>query len=214
MLGAHLAIDEAHVPAREPLHRADERDLRRVGPVREHRLAEEGAAERDAVEPARERFALPRLERVREPEPMQPLVRVDHLRHDPGAVLIRPLARRATPDHLIERAVRGDPVAAAADRAPERGGDVQPFRLEDEARIGGPPEDRRVVAIPGEDPRGVGGEEPLGREIPADREQPVGLGLLRIRERHLSRQPVDRHAASVVRGRGAANGRAIAPRGS
>ena len=43
---------ELEAPAHELAHQHDERDLRRVGLAREHRLAEEDAAERHAVEPA------------------------------------------------------------------------------------------------------------------------------------------------------------------
>src|SRR5216117_3948698 len=47
-----LAVDQVEAPAHELPHQRDERDLRCVGLAREHRLAEEDAAERHAVEAA------------------------------------------------------------------------------------------------------------------------------------------------------------------
>ena len=66
-----LAVDQLEAPARELPRQHHERDLRRVRLAREHRLAEEDAAERDAVEPADEPVAQERLRRMRKAEPMQ-----------------------------------------------------------------------------------------------------------------------------------------------
>src|SRR5690606_31171342 len=57
--GRQLAVDQAVAPALELAREPDERHLRGVAHTAEHRFAEEGAAERDAVETAGERAVLP-----------------------------------------------------------------------------------------------------------------------------------------------------------
>ena len=64
----------------ELLDEGDERELRGVGLVREHRLAEEARAERDAVEPADEPFAEPGLDRVGDAAAVELGVGLDHRR--------------------------------------------------------------------------------------------------------------------------------------
>ena len=69
----------------------------------EHRLRREEPADRDAVEAAREALVVPRLDRVRPPELVQSLVRVD----DPGVDPARRVARsRAAADDVRRRRCR------------------------------------------------------------------------------------------------------------
>ena len=75
VLGVHLAVDELERRARASSRRPSTKaDLRRVGPVGVHRLAEEGGAERDAVEAAGQPVVVPGLEGVGVAERVEPLV--------------------------------------------------------------------------------------------------------------------------------------------
>src|SRR5690606_34945738 len=107
--GRQLAVDQAVAPALELAREPDERHLRGVAHTAEHRFAEEGAAERDAVETAGERAVLPGLDRMRVTEAVQLDVSVPHLGRDPGAVLERRPARcRARVDHRLEGRIERD----------------------------------------------------------------------------------------------------------
>ena len=64
-----LRVEQHEAARAQPIDQRDQRHLRRVGDAVEHRLAEERAAERDAVEAADQRAVLPRLDRVREARP-------------------------------------------------------------------------------------------------------------------------------------------------
>src|SRR4051812_17967317 len=66
--GSNLTVDERKIARLQVLGQPHERDLRRIGRAREHRLAEEYPADRDPVEPADELFAPPALERMRPAE--------------------------------------------------------------------------------------------------------------------------------------------------
>src|SRR5689334_3222154 len=66
--GRHLAIDHPEAPALKLPRQQDQRDLGRVAAPAEHRLAEEHAAERDAVESAGQFLATPRFDRMGVPE--------------------------------------------------------------------------------------------------------------------------------------------------
>ena len=164
---------EGDAAARQVPHQGDERHLRRVGGAGEHRLAEERAAQRHAVEPSDELVAAPRLDRVREPQAVEDLVGGDHLRGDPGAFLPRPVHRGAGFDDVPERGVEGDLVRPAAHRLGQAVRNVQVLGAQDHPGIGRVPEDREAVLVPGEDPLRVRGEQPLRPEVAADGEQPV-----------------------------------------
>ena len=190
----HLRVDQREPPAADALGQVHERDLRRVRLPREHRLPEEEAPERHAVEASGELAVLPRLDRVRVAHRVQDEIRLRHLLGDPRAVL--PGARRllAGADHALEGRVVADVVGAVGHDAPERAPHVDAIDPQDAARIRRVPEDRQRLVVPGEDPRSVGEQEPLGREIAADREQPV-LGLVERREHERAPERADRHQA-------------------
>ena len=102
--GSDLTVDEPKIARPQVLRQPHERDFRRVGRAREHRLAKEYAADRDAVEPADELAVAPTLERMRPAEPVQSRIGRGHLVRDPGCV--RVAARlRARRDDCPERVV-------------------------------------------------------------------------------------------------------------
>ena len=88
--------------APQELDEPDERRLRGVGAHVEHRLGGEEPADRDAVEPAREAVVVPRLDRVRPAELVQPLVcGLD----DPGVDPARRVARTRAAETTSAKAV-------------------------------------------------------------------------------------------------------------
>ena len=184
----HLAVDQRNVARAALGDEARERDLGRVGRAREHRLAEEHAAESYAVEPADQLPAVPGLERMGEPAPVQEHVGLVHLARDPRA-------RHAAPrpgaglDHRRERRVDARLVAAPADRAPEAARDPELVGQEHGAGIRRPPQDRLLGREPGKYAATVGVDQPLGRQCPADGKQAVGLGE-RARRRRQGRRRV------------------------
>ena len=150
-----LAVDEPDVPRRELADACGERDLRRIGRVREHRLAEERGAERHAVEAADQLVAPPGLDRVREAELVELAVRGDHLRDQPRAALAGPRHRRAALEHPQERRVHAQLVGPLADRLAQALLDDQIVDGHHHPRIRRVPQDRQVLGVPGEDARAV-----------------------------------------------------------
>ena len=66
-----------------------QRHLRRVAGAREHALAEEGAAQADAIEPADEVAVLPDLDAVAVAEFVQPDIEIADALVDPGVITAR-----------------------------------------------------------------------------------------------------------------------------
>jgi hypothetical protein len=71
MLGHELAVEQPVAADLQPRDQPGERDLRGVAAAREHAFAEEGAAERDAVEAAGELAVLPAFDRMGVAEPVK-----------------------------------------------------------------------------------------------------------------------------------------------
>jgi hypothetical protein len=122
-----------------------------------------------------------------------------HLRHDPGAVRAVAGRFRAVGDDLLEGRVQGETKTPLAQDALQTPGHMDARRLEDEPRIRTPPQDGRILGVPGENALGVGHEQPLGRQVPPDGQETVLVGVLRIRENGLVGQGKDRHGISAVR---------------
>src|SRR5438105_10595672 len=114
VLGALLAVDHRDRIFPAKTHECGERNLRCIGAVRKHRLAEEHAPEAHAVEPACELAVEPGLEAVHGALAVPFAIGVDHFGDDPGAVL--PFARRrsACGDDTLECAVDAYLAAGAA----------------------------------------------------------------------------------------------------
>ena len=106
--GVHLTVDDAERPPLELRDEMDERELRGVGHAREHRLAEERAADRNAVQAADKIAVNPGLDRVRVAGVVEGAVGLDHLIGDPRAGLARP-RRGARLHHVGETRCRRGP---------------------------------------------------------------------------------------------------------
>src|SRR5690606_2850220 len=97
MAGLELRVEQAISAAPEPRHEMHEGDLRVVGLAVEHALAEEGAAERQPVEPADEPAIEPAFDRVDMAESEQFTEDLAYAPVDPGIGPVR-LGGRAGSD--------------------------------------------------------------------------------------------------------------------
>jgi hypothetical protein len=160
------------------VHERDERHLRRVALVVEHRLAGEQAPQRDAVEAAGQAAVLarPRLEAVGDPEAVESDVRVADLVADPSA---GPIGITARVDDVLEGAVDRDLVASA--RPPQRSRHAEAVERQHAARVGRPPRQdllRAGAHRHGEQALGVRGEDRVRLEVGADADDAVLVGAV------------------------------------
>ena len=91
MVGHELGVEQPIAAGAQPLDQRDQRDLAGVALVREHALAEERRAERDAVQAADQAPVRPALDAVGVALPVQRAVELDQIVVEPGA---RPLRAR------------------------------------------------------------------------------------------------------------------------
>ena len=133
VLGFHLAVDEVEVPIGKPLTEGGEGEFGAVGFQREHRLAEEGSPQRDAVQPADQFFSLPAFHRVGIAEFVQPVIGFSHFGYYPGAVVLRPANPGAMADHLPEGGVETGAVESLTDLSRQSFGTVKVFWDQDQA---------------------------------------------------------------------------------
>ena len=190
--GLDLAVDEVESPLLQMRDQGDEGRLGGVGDRGEHRFAEEGAAEGNAIDAADEFLLPPDLDGVGEAEVVQDGVGLPHFRRDPGAVLTGS-GPPAGGDHLPEGLVECNPDESLFQELPHAPRDAQFVREQDETGVRRPPEDGFAVAVPGEDPLPVGGEQPLWREIAADGEKTAFCRLPDRGEGDVLRKSVNRH---------------------
>src|SRR3954462_6677201 len=84
--GNELGVEQYKSAGDQPRDQMHQRDFRGVAGIMKHALAEEGAAETDAVEPAGEIIAVPRLDAVTMPDLMQSGIEIADAAVDPGIV--------------------------------------------------------------------------------------------------------------------------------
>ena len=84
MSGDELGVEQGEAAIFQPRHEIDKRDLARIAHAGEHAFAEEGAAKRHAVEPARELAVLPHLDRVAMAEREEVTIEASDAPVDPG----------------------------------------------------------------------------------------------------------------------------------
>ena len=120
-----LRVEQREAARAQALDQRRQRDLRRVGHAVEHRLAEERAAERHAVQPAGQLAVLPASTECASPA-VQRDVAVDDLLADPGARIVRiAIGFRAGTDDGLEVAIDVDLEAALTPDSREAAGDVK-----------------------------------------------------------------------------------------
>ncbi len=163
MRGDELAVEQPPPARDQPRDEMGERDLRRVAGSADHRFAEKGAAERDAVKTAGQRAVQPDFDAVRVAEAEQPFVaRLDH-RVDPRR---RPVGGGlgAERHHVGERRVGGDAKAVGDDDLLEAARQMEAVQGQNRAQPWLDPMDRRVIRPVGhrEQPLRIGAEQQRG----------------------------------------------------
>ena len=109
-----LYVEPAEAAAFQMLDQKEQCELRGVRAQVEHALAGERAARVHAVDAADQLLALPRLDAVRAAAAAKLAVAADHLRRDPGSLLVRSRGGRARRDDALEGSVNRE----AQGRAP------------------------------------------------------------------------------------------------
>ena len=113
MIRPDLALDQLEPPRLEVLDGSNEADLRGVAHSSKHGFPEENLSDSDSVHSCDQRLSVPRFERMRPTEGVEPFIGFLHLRCYPS--LFRILARRgATFDNGAKRAVRAESQARLA----------------------------------------------------------------------------------------------------
>src|SRR6185369_51997 len=144
----------------------DERDLGRVARAMEHAFAEEGAAERDAVEAADQRVAVVDLDAVAMPALVELVVEHADAGIDPGA-LTPWLRLGAAVQHAVEVAVDHHRKAVRSHRTGEPARQVKTVEWNDPAHLRLDPVERRIVRALShrKDAAGIGLEQDFGGDL-------------------------------------------------
>ncbi len=156
--GDPLGIEKGEAAIAQALDEGVEGDFRGIGFAMEHGLAEEGAADGDAVEAAGKAVVAPGLDGMGEAATVKLAIALDDLLGDPGFV-----AAGAGAHDGFEGLIDAEIEEAALERALEAMGDVEGFvEWDDGARVRGEPADLAVVHAHREDAVKVALDEERG----------------------------------------------------
>ena len=166
MLGDILRVEQFEAARDQPRHQMHQRHLRGVAGAMKHALAEERAAEADAVQAADQIVILPDLDAVAMPELVQPDIEIADALVDPGVVAAG-LRRGTAGDHRLEGGVDGDGEGVGAHRARQARGDAKAVERDHAAHFRLDPEQGRIVGAFGhrEDAAGIGAQQHFGRDV-------------------------------------------------
>ena len=166
MIGDILRVEQPVAAGDEARHQMHQRDLGSVARAVEHALAEEGAAERDAVEPADQRSAVIDLDGMAMAVLEQAAVDLADAGIDPGAGAVG-LGLGAAVDHRVEIAIHPDRERRRAHGAREPRRHVETFERDDAAHVRLDPIERRIVGAfrHREDAAGIGLEQHFRRDL-------------------------------------------------
>ena len=166
MLGDILGVEQLEAARDQPRHQMHQRHFRGVAGAMEHALAEEGAAEADAIEAADEVAVLPDLDAVAVPELVQPDIEIADALVDPGVVAAW-LRRRAAGDDGLEGGIDGDAEGIRAHGAGQPRGDAEAVERNHAAHFRLDPEQGRVIGALGhrEDAAGIGPQQHFGGDF-------------------------------------------------
>src|SRR5262245_32221543 len=148
MLGDELGVEQTEAARDQPRAQEHQRHLAGIARVGKHALAEKGAVERHAVEPADQAAADPGLHRVAVAGVEQIAVKAANAAVDPGGAPAR-AGHGTAVDHAFEVVIDPDLVAALADRARQALGDVHRIERQNAPLLRLNPIKGRVVATLG-----------------------------------------------------------------
>src|SRR6185295_2423463 len=148
MLGDELGVEQTEATGDQPRAQEHQRHLAGIARVGKHALAEEGAVEPHAVEPANQAVARPGLHRVAVAGVEQIAVKTANAAVDPGGAPTR-TGHGTAVDHCLEVVINSDLVAALADRACQALWDVHRMQRQDAPLLRLDPIERRVIAALG-----------------------------------------------------------------
>src|SRR5262249_28776622 len=142
----------------------------------------EDRPQRNPVEAALESSTSPALCGVGKALPVERHIGVSHFLGNPGALAAGASLPGTPVHHLRECGVVADLVDRASKGLSQTPRQVNSPRVENKTWIRRVPQDRQPFAVPGKNAAGVGAQQTLGPEVSPDREQAVGVGVLRWRE--------------------------------
>ena len=162
MRRGELGVEQAKSAGVEPRDQMNQRHLAGIALAREHRLAEKGPTEPDAIEPADQTPMSPGFDRVAAAEPVELRVQRADAAIDPG---VRPPERLggAAVDDLAEFRVDPDLVGGAADRLAQAATDMELIEGKHPAHLRLHPIEGAVLGALGhrEDAGGIGAQQRL-----------------------------------------------------
>ena len=166
VIGDILGVEQPVSAGAQARHQMHQRDLRCVAGAMEHALAEEGAAERNAIETADQRIAVIDFDAVGMPVVVEAAVDLADAAVDPGfgAVL---LGFGAALDRAVEIPVDPDGIGRRAHGARQPRGDVKAIERNDAAHLRLDPIERRILGAlcHREDAAGIGLEQHFRRDL-------------------------------------------------
>src|SRR3546814_525073 len=159
-----LGIEELEAAPAQAQHELGEGDLAGIGRPAEHRLAEEGPAQRHAIEPADQGAVAPALDGVGEAHVEELVVELLDDRVDPGVGPVLGRLRAAAND-LLEGGVAAHLEDAAADLGAQLARQAEVVERQDAAHVRIDPVQLWVDPAlgHGEDPDGISAEEEVRR---------------------------------------------------
>src|SRR5262249_4477748 len=166
VVGHKLSIEQLEAAGPQTRDQVDEGDLGSVARAVEHALAEEGAAERDAVEPTDQQIAVVDLNAVAMAALVELAIEHTDAGIDPGA-LAAGLRLSAAIQHAVEVAVDHHGKAVRSHRTREPAGQMKTVERNDPAHLGLNPVERRIVRAlgHGKDAARIGLEQDFGRDL-------------------------------------------------
>ena len=166
VVGDELGVEQPEAAGFEPRDQVHQRDLRSVARAVEHALAEEGAAERDAVEPADQIVAVIDLDAVAMAVRVERAVDAADAAVDPGAGAAG-LGLGAAVDHRLEVAVDADREGRGAHGARQPPRHVEALERDDAAHLRLDPVERGIVGAfrHRKDAAGIGLEQHFRRDL-------------------------------------------------
>ena len=158
-----LAINQRHACAPTQTHQGGEGDFGGVGGEGKHRLAKHGAPQADAIQAADQLTIDPSFYAVCVPSGMEGFISRQHVRQDPGAVLVVANGMGAGTHDSTKAVIDANFTvwmgAKFFQRLAQGAVQTKGAGLQHHARVGRPPQNRLTDAEPRKNPLAIGAEQ-------------------------------------------------------